>query len=165
MRLERRRAASAALANLIEFSALRPERPACSTRCRPALLDESGFSRMREVSATIPKFVSDEKQSRRYFVSGIVQGVGFRFFAQREAAKLRVGGYARNLFDGRVEVLAIGMPAQLDEMKSALERGPRFSSVSGVREEAAHHDRRYEKGFVIEPDASEEDDEGSRTNG
>jgi hypothetical protein len=50
-------------------------------------------------------------------------------------------------------VLAIGSPAQLDEMKSALERGPRFSSVSEVREEPAHLDARYEKGFVIEPDA------------
>jgi acylphosphatase len=112
-----------------------------------------GLSRTREVSATIPKFVGDEKQTRRYFVSGIVQGVGFRFFAQREAEKLRVGGYARNLFDGRVEVLAIGTPAQLDGMKRALERGPRFSSVSGVREEEARHDPRYENGFVIEPDA------------
>jgi acylphosphatase len=112
-----------------------------------------GFSGIREVSATIPKFVGDRKQSRRYFVSGIVQGVGFRFFAQREAEKLGVGGYARNLFDGRVEVLAIGSPAQLDEMKGALERGPRFSSVSGVREETAVGDTRYEKGFVIEPDA------------
>jgi acylphosphatase len=123
---------------------------------RPAGLDSStnrSFNRIREVSATIPKFVGDEKQSRRYFVSGIVQGVGFRFFAQREAEKLRVGGYARNLFDGSVEVLAIGSPAQLDEMKSALERGPRFSSVSEVREEAARPAPRYEKGFVIEPDA------------
>jgi acylphosphatase len=97
--------------------------------------------------------VSDEKQTRRYFVSGIVQGVGFRFFVQREAEKLRIGGYARNLFDGRVEVLAVGSPAQLDKLKSALDRGPRFSSVSGVREEAAQHSPRYEKEFVIEPDA------------
>jgi len=112
-----------------------------------------GFSRIPEVSATIPKFVGDEKQTRRYFVSGIVQGVGFRFFVQREAEKLRVSGYARNLLDGRVEVLAIGTPAQLDGMKSALERGPRFSSVSGVREEEAQHNPRYKNGFVIEPDA------------
>ena len=97
--------------------------------------------------------MSDEKQTRRYFVSGTVQGVGFRFFAQREAEKLRVGGFARNLFDGRVEVLAVGTPTQLAKMKSALERGPRFSSVSGVREEEAQHEPRYEKEFVIEPDA------------
>jgi len=79
--------------------------------------------------------------------------VGFRFFAQREAEKLRLGGYVRNLLDGRVEVLATGSPAQLDQLKRALERGPRFSSVSLVREEDAQDDRRYEKGFVIEPDA------------
>jgi acylphosphatase len=97
--------------------------------------------------------VGDEKQTRRYFVSGIVQGVGFRFFAQREAEKLRVGGYARNLLDGRVEVLAFGSPAQLEEMKRALERGPRFSSVSGVREEESQPDPHFEKKFVIEPDA------------
>jgi acylphosphatase len=97
--------------------------------------------------------VGDEKQTKRYFVSGIVQGVGFRFFAQREAEKLRVGGYARNLFDGRVEVLVVGSPAQLDEIKKSLTRGPRFSSVSSVREEEAPYNARYEKGFVIEPDA------------
>lgn len=111
------------------------------------------FQRLRGVSATIPKFVSDEKQARRYFVSGTVQGVGFRFFVQREANRLGVGGYARNLYDGRVEVLAVGSPAQLDAMKSALERGPRFSSVSGVREEEAQSSSQYEKRFVIEPNA------------
>lgn len=79
--------------------------------------------------------------------------MGFRFFAQREAEKLRVAGYARNLLDGRVEVLAIGSSAQLDGMKSALQRGPRFSSVSSVREEEAHSNPRFEKRFVIEPDA------------
>jgi acylphosphatase len=126
----------------------------CVIACgRLAFAANRGLSRMREVSATIPKFVGDEKQTRRYFVSGIVQGVGFRFFAQREAEKLRVGGYARNLFDGRVEVLAVGSPSQLAAMKSALERGPRFSSVSGVREEEAQPNPRFEKDFVIEPDA------------
>jgi acylphosphatase len=96
--------------------------------------------------------VDGEKQTRRYFVSGTVQGVGFRFFVQREAQKLCVSGYARNLFDGRVEVLAIGSPEQLDAIKRALERGPRFSSVTGVREEEAQHAPQYAKEFVIEPD-------------
>jgi acylphosphatase len=97
--------------------------------------------------------VDEEKQTRRYFVSGSVQGVGFRFFVQREAQKLRVNGYARNLFDGRVEVLAMGSPVQLDAMKRALEHGPRFSNVSGVLEEAAQPNPLFEKTFVIEPDA------------
>jgi len=48
------------------------------------------------VSATIRKFVSDATQARRYFVSGIVQGVGFRFYAQRAAEKLHLSGYVRN---------------------------------------------------------------------
>ena len=100
-------------------------------------MGEWEFGIIRGLSATISKFVSDEKQTRRYFVSGTVQGVGFRFFVQRVAEKLEIVGYARNLFDGRVEVLAAGSPAQLDELKSALERGPRFSSVSEVREEEA----------------------------
>ena len=82
-----------------------------------------------------------------------MQGVGFRFFVQREAAKLHLSGYARNLFDGRVEVLAVGSAAQLDEMKRALERGPRFSNVSGVQEEQAQPSPLREKGFAIEPDA------------
>ena len=79
--------------------------------------------------------------------------MGFRFFVQREAQKLEIGGYARNLVDGRVEVFATGSAAQLDEFKSALQRGPRFSSVSEVREEEAQPPARYEKRFVIEPNA------------
>jgi acylphosphatase len=97
--------------------------------------------------------VSYTKQTRRFFVSGIVQGVGYRFFAQRSAERLGVSGYARNLLDGRVEVLAIGSAGQLEEMRRELERGPRFSSVSGVREEEAQREPLHENGFVIEPDA------------
>ena len=48
--------------------------------------------------------------ARRYFISGIVQGVGFRYFAQDEAERLHLSGYVRNLRDGRVEVYAIGSP-------------------------------------------------------
>lgn len=109
--------------------------------------------RIRALSATISKLVSGETQTKRYFVSGIVQGVGFRFFVRDVAEKLRMGGYTRNLFDGRVEVLAIGSAAQHAELRAALERGPRFSSVSGVQEEAAARSSEYERGFVIEPNA------------
>ncbi len=112
-----------------------------------------GLGGIREVSVTIPKFVGDEKQTRRYFVSGVVQGVGFRFFVQRVAEKQHIGGYARNLYDGRVEVLAIGSQAQLAEMKNALQHGPRFASVSDVREEEAPRSSQYENTFSIEPDA------------
>jgi len=93
--------------------------------------------------------VSDATQARRYFVSGIVQGVGFRFYAQRAAEKLRLSGYVRNLRDGRVEVYALGTAEQLAGMCAALERGPRFSSVTQVSEEPAHVDPQYAKDFII----------------
>jgi acylphosphatase len=94
-------------------------------------------------------FVNEPKQARKYLVSGTVQGVGFRYFTQRAAAKLKVGGYVRNLRDGRVEVFVMGTPQQLHELRNILERGPRFSSVTEVREEAASPDPQYEQNFVI----------------
>ena len=97
--------------------------------------------------------MGDEKQTKRYFVSGNVQGVGYRFFVQRVASKLTIGGFARNLFDGRVEVFATGSSAQLHQLRAELERGPRFASVSGLREEEAQPNPLFETRFVIEPDA------------
>ena len=93
--------------------------------------------------------MSDAKQARRYFVSGIVQGVGFRYFTQRAAHKIGVSGYARNLPDGRVEVYAMGSEEQLDKLRGTLERGPISASVSGVVEEQAGADASYESGFVV----------------
>ncbi len=79
----------------------------------------------------------------------MVQGVGYRFFAQAAAEKLRVSGYVRNLWDGRVEVFAMGTPQQHAELRAMLERGPRLSSVSKVQEEPARPDPQYERGFFI----------------
>jgi acylphosphatase len=103
----------------------------------------------RGESATILRFVSESKQARKFLISGTVQGVGFRYFTQRAAAKINVGGYVKNLHDGRVEVLVIGTPQQLREMRTMLERGPRFSSVTEIREETVQPDAQYEGGFVI----------------
>jgi acylphosphatase len=97
--------------------------------------------------------VSDAKLAKRYFVSGMVQGVGFRYFTQDAAEKLHVSGFVRNLRDGRVEVYVIATPEQHAEFRTVLERGPRFSSVSEVHEELATPDPRYEGGFVINPSA------------
>ncbi len=72
--------------------------------------------------------------ARRYVVRGRVQGVGFRYFVQREAVRLELTGWVRNLDDGRVEVHAQGPAAVLDELAAALHRGPRFSDVRGVEE-------------------------------
>jgi len=81
----------------------------------------------------------------------MVQGVGFRYFAQRAAEKLQVSGFVRNLPDGRVEVFAMGTPRQHSELRAILERGPRLSSVSEVQEELAAPDSQYEGAFFINP--------------
>jgi acylphosphatase len=72
----------------------------------------------------------------RFFVSGRVQGVGYRYFALREAESLGVTGFARNLSDGRVEVVAEGTDEALREFESRLRGGPGFASVSGVERTA-----------------------------
>ena len=72
--------------------------------------------------------------ARRFFISGDVQGVGFRFFAQRAAARHQVVGFVRNLDDGRVEALAEGPPQSVEAFKSELATGPRYSSVDHFEE-------------------------------
>jgi len=63
-----------------------------------------------------------------------VQGVGYRYFAQRSAQALGLTGYARNLDDGRVEVYAAGPADKLAEFAPLLHRGPRWADVRGVEE-------------------------------
>jgi acylphosphatase len=106
-------------------------------------------TRALSLSVTIYRFVSEPKQARRYFVSGIVQGVGFRYFAQRAAERIHVSGYAKNLPDGRVEVYAIGTAEELAKLRSILERGPWGASVSEVKEEDAAIDSNYADDFGI----------------
>jgi acylphosphatase len=72
--------------------------------------------------------------ARRFFISGDVQGVGFRFFAQRAAARHQVVGFVRNLDDGRVEALAEGPAQNVEEFKHELVTGPRFSAVTYLEE-------------------------------
>lgn len=72
--------------------------------------------------------------ARRFIVSGDVQGVGYRFFAQRAAARHQVVGYVKNLEDGRVEALAEGPAPQVEAFKHDLATGPRFGKVGHVEE-------------------------------
>jgi len=93
--------------------------------------------------------VSAEKQARRFFVSGLVQGVGFRYFAQDAAERLRLAGYVRNLRDGRVEAYAIGTEEHLLRFLATLSKGPRGATVHGVTQESAALDAQYENDFSI----------------
>ncbi|MGH9563474.1 MAG: acylphosphatase [Terracidiphilus sp.] len=94
--------------------------------------------------------MGEERQARRYHVSGVVQGVGYRFFAQSAARRLGLAGYVRNLRDGRVEVYAAGPREALDALRKDLERGPRSGKVSGVSEEPASIEQAFTDGFSIE---------------
>lgn len=97
-----------------------------------------------------PNAVGAELQAKRFWVSGLVQGVGFRFFAVRAAQRIGVAGYTRNLRDGRVEVYALGEPDQLAALQRELERGPSGAIVADVTEEEAAILVRYTDGFSIE---------------
>jgi acylphosphatase len=88
-----------------------------------------------------------EQAARRFFVSGRVQGVGYRNFAQRAAAELGIAGWAKNLADGRVEVYAAGDAASLADFAGRLSQGPRWADVRHVEEQEAAVDR--VRGFAI----------------
>jgi acylphosphatase len=74
------------------------------------------------------------KVARKFLIDGDVQGVGYRFFAQRAAARHQIVGYVRNLADGRVEALAEGTPASVEAFKHDLATGPAFAVVEHVEE-------------------------------
>ncbi|HTR66268.1 MAG TPA: acylphosphatase [Terriglobales bacterium] len=80
-----------------------------------------------------------EKQleARRFVVRGRVQGVGFRWFVEREAHMLAIAGWVRNNADGSVEVLAQGTRDQLSGLRSRLRQGPRAARVDDVEESEA----------------------------
>ena len=76
-------------------------------------------------------------QARRFVVRGRVQGVGFRWFVEREAHILAIAGWVRNNADGSVEVQAQGTRDQLSGLRSRLTQGPRAARVDGVEESEA----------------------------
>ena len=90
--------------------------------------------------------------ARRYLVSGLVQGVGFRFFALRIAERLGVSGYVLNRRDGRVEVYVIGDASRQRDMLIELRRGPRGAEVSEVVEQEAEVLEEHSGSFTIEHD-------------
>jgi acylphosphatase len=68
----------------------------------------------------------------RIIVSGMVQGVGFRYYIYRRAQSLGLTGYVKNLPGGQVEIVASGQKGLIDEIVNAARIGPSYASVSGV---------------------------------
>jgi acylphosphatase len=91
---------------------------------------------IKNLKSTMPP-EKNPLQARRFFVRGRVQGVGFRWFVEREAHILQITGWVRNNPDGSVEVLAVGTPQQLAGLRARLQEGPRAARVDDVKESEA----------------------------
>jgi acylphosphatase len=97
---------------------------------------------------------TDTSRTLHVRVEGRVQGVGFRRFVERTAVSLGVAGWARNLTDGAVEVLALGPETAIARLRERLEIGPPQAAVARLRDltgGAAVPDRRS---FQLMPDAA-----------
>ena len=80
----------------------------------------------------MPAHGSSARQTRRFNITGRVQGVFFRASTKRVADSLNLFGHAINLADGSVEVLACGDAAAIESLQSWLQQGPPMASVSAV---------------------------------
>lgn len=87
--------------------------------------------------------------ARKFMVSGRVQGVGYRYFAQRVAARHQVRGYVRNLEDGRVEAMAQGDERAVALFGQELAAGPDYSKVDKIEETVVEPDNSFSS-FRIE---------------
>jgi acylphosphatase len=87
--------------------------------------------------------------ARKFSIRGEVQGVGYRFFAQRAAARHQVVGYVRNCSDGTVEALAEGPANSVEDFKHDLATGPQWAVVDHVEEIVLEPTGSY-SGFRIE---------------
>lgn len=72
--------------------------------------------------------------ARKFIISGLVQGVGYRFFTQRAAARHQVRGYVKNIDGGRVEAVAEGDEKAVENFKHDLIAGPSYSKVEHIEE-------------------------------
>ncbi len=72
-------------------------------------------------------------EGRHIWISGRVQGVGYRWFACQAARARGISGWVRNIADGRVELFAQATPALLDNLVEALREGPPAARVESVR--------------------------------
>lgn len=85
--------------------------------------------------------------STKFIVSGHVQGVGFRYFTSHEAQRLGLTGYAKNLSNGNVEVLACGSSMQIERLHQWLHQGSPYARVAHV--EMQESEEQVSRGFAM----------------
>lgn len=81
-------------------------------------------------------------------ISGLVQGVYYRWFAEKKAKSLGLTGYVKNLFDGRVEVITEGEKGLIEELINDLKIGPSASDVRDVKIQWEEYEGKFQ-GFNI----------------
>jgi acylphosphatase len=86
-------------------------------------------------------------EAARFFVSGRVQGVGFRASTRYRALELGLAGYARNLADGRVEAFVQGAAKDIETFAKWLQIGPSLARVDDVQRVAAELEQRIDFGY------------------
>lgn len=84
----------------------------------------------------------------KFIVSGVVQGVGFRYFTSHQGLKLGLHGYAKNLYNGDVEVVACGDPDKMEEFYLWLHQGSPAAQVTKVERSDFYTEKNY-RGFAI----------------
>ena len=77
--------------------------------------------------------MSSDQARAEIILTGLVQGVGFRFFIHRNAQQLGLKGYVKNMYDGSVLTLVEGEKGIINELFKKLKIGPRSASVSNAR--------------------------------
>ncbi|MBI5403500.1 MAG: acylphosphatase [Ignavibacteriae bacterium] len=87
-------------------------------------------------------------KSFRIIISGVVQGVGFRYFCFKKAVEYNISGYAKNLINGDVEVIAQGEEGLVNDFVKELKIGPRYSNVKSVNMEKIDVEKEYPQ-FLI----------------
>ena len=79
----------------------------------------------------------------RIFVSGQVQGIGFRYFVKANAKRLKIACWVRNLPDGRVEALAQGEKEAIEKLVKFCEKGPFLSDVKSISVEWGKEEEKF----------------------
>lgn len=80
----------------------------------------------------------------KIIVSGVVQGVGFRYYIARAANELNLNGYAKNLFNGNVEIFAEGRKEFIEELAKKAKIGPSHSHVDSAKIEWLDFKNKYD---------------------
>jgi acylphosphatase len=93
-------------------------------------------------------YIMPKQIQAKFNITGLVQGVGYRFFVLRNAQILCLSGYAKNCYDGSVEVVAEGDETSLTELFSHLKQGPFNAHVKDVKVEYSEFKGIY-KGFEV----------------